>query len=130
MKKKQAEKEKKLGNEAYKNKKFDDAIQCYTRAHELDPENVIYFTNRAAAYFEAGKYEECINDCNLAIEEGRKQRADYKQIAKAFARIGNAYMKLHRHGDAVDAYNHSLTEDRTPETLTLLQKAEKIKKEE
>jgi len=126
---KQADKEKQLGNDAYKAKKFDEAINHYSKAHQLVPTNVVYLTNRAAAYFEAGKFDECIKDCDLAIEEGRKQRADYKQIAKAFTRIGNAHMKLHRYNEAMDAYNHSLTEDRTPETLTLYQKAEKLKKE-
>ncbi len=44
---KQAEKEKQLGNESYKSKKFDTAVQHYTKAHELDPSNVVYLTNRA-----------------------------------------------------------------------------------
>ncbi len=39
-------------------------------------------------------------------------------------------MKQKKYSEAIDAYNHSLTEDRTSETLALLQNAEKIKKEE
>lgn len=31
-----------------------------------------------------GKFEEALNDCNKAIEDGRKQFADYKLIAKYY----------------------------------------------
>jgi stress-induced-phosphoprotein 1 len=127
---KEAEDEKAKGNAAYKEKNFEKAIQHYTKSHELQPTNIVYLTNRAAAYFEAGNYVECIKDCEKAIEEGRSQRADYKQIAKAFTRIGNAYMKMQKYTEAIDAYNHSITEDRTSQTVALLQKATKIKEEE
>ena len=36
----------------------------------------------SAAYFEEGKYDECIGMCNKAIEVGREQRAYYSMIAK------------------------------------------------
>jgi stress-induced-phosphoprotein 1 len=86
--------------------------------------------NISAAYFENNKLEECIKDCYDAIEAGRSQRADYKQIAKAYTRIGNAHMKVNKYADALEAYNHALAEDRNPQTLALAKKAEKAKEEE
>ena len=50
-----AQKEKEAGNAAYKKKDFDTAIQHYTKAMELDDEDISYITNRAAVYLEMGK---------------------------------------------------------------------------
>ncbi|KAH7442651.1 hypothetical protein KP509_03G097700 [Ceratopteris richardii] len=56
-KKKKAEaiKEKEAGNAAYKKKDFSTAIEHYTKAIELDDEDISYITNRAAVYLEMGK---------------------------------------------------------------------------
>lgn len=51
----QALKEKEAGNLAYKKKDFDTAIQHYTKAIELDDEEISYIMNRAATYLEMGK---------------------------------------------------------------------------
>lgn len=51
----QAQKEKEEGNAAYKKKDFETAIQHYSKALELDDEDVSYLTNRAAVYLEMGK---------------------------------------------------------------------------
>lgn len=50
-----AQKEKEAGNAAYKKKDFETAIQHYTKAMELDDEDISYLTNRAAVYIEMGK---------------------------------------------------------------------------
>lgn len=77
-----AEEEKNKGNEAYKKKDFETAINFYTSAIQLNPNNIIYLNNRAASYLELGKYNQCIEDCNKAIELGRQIKADFKHIAK------------------------------------------------
>lgn len=51
----QAQKEKEAGNAAYKKKDFETAIQHYTKAFELDDEDISFLTNRAAVYLEMGK---------------------------------------------------------------------------
>jgi len=121
--------EKDLGTAAYKQKDFEAALQHYSKAQELDPEDISFQTNKAAVYFEQAKYDECIKECTEAIEQGRKVYADYKLIARAFARIGNAYAKQEKYKEAIDAYNRSLTEHRTPDVLTILHKTEKLKKD-
>lgn len=55
----QALKEKEAGNVAYKKKDFDTAIQHYTKAFELDNEDISFIMNRAATYLEMGKVISC-----------------------------------------------------------------------
>ena len=77
-----ADQEKALGTEKYKKRQFDEAIEHYTKAWELY-KDITYPTNRAAAKFEKGDYQGCIEDCQMAIEEGRNMMADFKLIAKS-----------------------------------------------
>lgn len=51
----EAVKAKEEGNAAYKKKDFDAAIEQYTKAMELDEDDIAYRTNRAAVYLEMGK---------------------------------------------------------------------------
>lgn len=128
--KKEALNEKQLGNEAYKKKNFEEALQHYNKAVELDPTEIIYLLNIAAVYFEQKDYDKCIAQCEKAIEVGRENRADFKLIAKAFTRIGHAYKKMGNWKQAKVYYEKSMSEHRTPEIKTLLSDIDKIIKEE
>ncbi|KAL4762312.1 Hsp90 cochaperone STI1 [Aspergillus foveolatus] len=118
--------EKKIGNDFYKKKQFDEAIEHYTKAWELN-KDITYLNNIGAAKFEKGDLQGAIETCKNAIEEGREHRADFKLIAKAFTRIGTAYEKLGDLDKAIENYNKSLTEHRTPDALTKLRNAEKAR---
>ncbi|EEF49966.1 heat shock protein 70 (HSP70)-interacting protein, putative [Ricinus communis] len=52
--------EKELGNEYFKQKKFKEAIECYSRSIALSPSAVAY-ANRAMAYLKIRKF------CNLLL---------------------------------------------------------------
>lgn len=118
------------GNELYKARKFDEAIEAYNKALELYDGDVSFLTNRAAVHFEKGDYEAAIKDCDTAVEKGRELRADYALIARALARKGTALVKLGRLEEAVGVFNKSLTEHRTADTLKKLNEAEKTLKEQ
>ncbi|KAL6260272.1 hypothetical protein P5V15_007804 [Pogonomyrmex californicus] len=128
--KRKALEEKKLGNEAYKKKNFEEALQHYNKAVELDSTEIVYLLNIAAVYFEQKEYEKCITQCEKAIDVGRENRADFKLIAKAFTRIGHAYKKMENWKQAKVYYEKSMSEHRTPEIKTLLSDIDKIIKEE
>ncbi|XP_031247860.1 hsp70-Hsp90 organizing protein 3-like [Pistacia vera] len=129
----QALKEKEEGNAAYKKKDFEKAIAHYTKALELDDEDISYLTNRAAVYLEMGQYEECIKDCDKAVERGRELRSDFKMIARALTRKGTALVKMAKCSKdfepAIETFQKALTEHRNPDTLKRLNEAEKAKKE-
>ncbi|KAG0276742.1 Hsp90 cochaperone [Linnemannia exigua] len=127
LNKKEALKVKDLGNASYKARKFDEALEHYSKAWELDSTNVSILTNKAAVYFEMGNFDECIKTCEEAIDVGREHRADYKLIAKALGRIGNAYAKQNKLAEAIKYYGKSLAEHRTPDILAKLKEAEKAK---
>jgi stress-induced-phosphoprotein 1 len=124
-----AQKEKEAGNEAYKKKEFEAAISHYNKAIELFDGDISFLTNRAAVKFEQGDLEGCIADCEAAVDRGRELRADYKLIARAMTRKGNALVKKGDLTEAIEVYNRSLTEHRNADTLKRLQEAEKALKE-
>lgn len=124
--KEEADKEKALGTENYKKRNFDEAIAHYTKAWDLH-KDITYLNNLGAAHFEKGDYQACIDACNKAIEEGRMIYADFKMIAKSYARIGTAYEKMGDLALAVENYQKSLTEHRTPDTVNKLRAAERKK---
>ncbi|KAH7636532.1 stress-induced phosphoprotein 1 [Dermatophagoides farinae] len=117
------------GNDLYKQRKFDEALACYDQAIELDPTDITFLNNKSAVYFEQGNYDEAIKQCEKAIEIGRENRADFKLIAKAYARMASCYQRKEQYEDARTFFQKSLTEHRTPETLSKLSDVEKIIKE-
>lgn len=127
--KEEADKEKALGTENYKKRNFDEAIKHYSKAWELH-KDITYLNNLGAAYFEKGDYQACVDTCTKAIDEGRQIYADFKMIAKSYARIGTAYEKLGDLALAVENYQKSLTEHRTPDTVNKLRSAERRKIDE
>jgi DnaJ family protein C protein 7 len=83
------EKTKLKGNDAFKSKQWQNAINAYTECLEIDPDNSQFnaklLCNRAAAFQHQGLYNRVIKDCNAAIY------AD-STYAKAFIRRGDAYV--------------------------------------
>ncbi|KAL0923707.1 hypothetical protein M5K25_007774 [Dendrobium thyrsiflorum] len=133
QRKAEAQKEKEAGNTAYKKKDFEDAIKHYTKAIELDDEDISFLTNRAAVYLEMGEYEDCIADCDKAVERGRELHSDFKMIARALTRKGSALVKMAKcskdYEPAIETFQKALTEHRNPDTLKKLNDAERAKKE-
>ncbi|KAA8916894.1 hypothetical protein TRICI_001013 [Trichomonascus ciferrii] len=128
--KKRADEEKQQGNTLYKQRQFDEAIAHYEKAWEIK-QDITYLNNRAAAEYEKGDYDAAVATCTKAIDHGREVFADYKLMAKVYARLGNVYIKQNNLKDAISNYNKSLTEHRTPDVLNKLRQAEKdLKKQE
>jgi len=127
-KKKAADEHKAKGNDSYKAKQFEEAITHYEAAIAALPDEITYFNNLAAVYFEMKKYDECIEQCKKGIEVGRSVQADFKIVAKSFARMGNAYKAMDKLDEAVLAFEDSLLEDRVADVEKRLKNLQKEKK--
>jgi len=99
--KEMAEKKKVEGNDFMRDGKFNEAIASYTNAIDLDPNNAIYYSNRAAAYAKLNDNKNSIMDCEKAL------RID-PLYSKAFGRMGLAYFNDENYEKAIAAYENAL----------------------
>lgn len=83
------------GNREMAAKRFPEAISKYTEAIKLDPKNVVYLSNRAAAYSLALQHQKAVEDLEKAISLDAN-------FSKAYSRLGLAKYAL---GDATAAMN-------------------------
>ncbi|CAD5117929.1 DgyrCDS6674 [Dimorphilus gyrociliatus] len=56
------------GNRFFQARKFNDAVQCYTKAIIKNPSMPTYFTNRALCYLKLKNWEKTCLDCKSALE--------------------------------------------------------------
>ncbi|KAJ5067860.1 tpr repeat containing protein [Anaeramoeba ignava] len=66
--KEKSEEAKKKGNEFFNDGNFEKALEFYTEAIKMDPENPILFSNRAAAYTKLSLFDYGLRDCNKSIQ--------------------------------------------------------------
>jgi tetratricopeptide (TPR) repeat protein len=59
---------------------YEEAINNFTKAIELDPKDASVYNNRGNAYANLNKYEEALNDYNKAIELDPKVSLDRKSV--------------------------------------------------
>ncbi|XP_039048808.1 RNA polymerase II-associated protein 3-like isoform X1 [Hibiscus syriacus] len=82
-----ANSEKELGNEYFKQKKFKEAIDCYSRSIALSPTAVAY-ANRAMAYLKIRKFQEAEDDCMEALNLDDRYTKAYSRRATARKELG------------------------------------------
>lgn len=99
--KKRAEEFKVEGNRKIAQKKFDEAVEYYTKAIELDDSNAIYYSNRSAAYSSLKKPKNAAEDAEKAIELD-------PNYSKAYSRLGLARYSMGDAEGAMEAYKKGL----------------------
>ncbi|XP_062002870.1 uncharacterized protein LOC133720536 isoform X1 [Rosa rugosa] len=79
--------EKDLGNEYFKQKKFKEAIDCYSRSIALSP-TAVAFANRAMSYIKIKRFQEAENDCTEALNLDDRYIKAYSRRATARKELG------------------------------------------
>lgn len=105
----QAEQLKTDGNDQMKVENYSAAVEFYSKAIALNPQNAVYYCNRAAAYSKLGNYAGAVQDCELAI-------GIEPSYSKAYGRMGLALASLNKHTEAVTFYQKALELDPDNET--------------
>eukprot|EP00484_Ammonia_sp_Unknown_P019832 CAMPEP_0197024916 /NCGR_PEP_ID=MMETSP1384-20130603/5378_1 /TAXON_ID=29189 /ORGANISM="Ammonia sp." /LENGTH=678 /DNA_ID=CAMNT_0042453383 /DNA_START=192 /DNA_END=2228 /DNA_ORIENTATION=+ len=89
------------GNEQFQNQNYQKAIEFYSKAIELEPNNHTFYSNRSAAYNSSGQYEEALQDADKCIE----LQPDW---AKGYVRKGNVYQQQKKLEQAEECYKLGL----------------------
>ena len=102
------------GNKAFDQKNYTEAVKQYTLAIEitLDNPNHIYYANRANAYLELFNNEECIADCNKAIQIE-------PTYSKSFYRKAKALVNQSKLTDALECIKEGIEVDPENEQLKI-----------
>jgi Ca2+-binding EF-hand superfamily protein len=87
--------------EAFKSGKWQNSIDAYTRAIELDADNAVFYQNRAAAYIKAGEFEKALQDA----EECIRLNPEYD---KGHVRKGAALQAMRQYDESITAYKVGL----------------------
>ncbi|KAJ3699990.1 hypothetical protein LUZ61_003695 [Rhynchospora tenuis] len=95
--KKRSMEAKQRGDEAFKRKDFQTAIDAYTQAIDLDPNEAVLLSNRSLCWLRMGQGEH-------ALEDARACRALRPDWHKACYREGAALRLLQRFHDAANAF--------------------------
>lgn len=94
---KEAENYKNKGNEEFKKGNHGKAIEYYTYATEMDPNNPVFYTNRSNAYFKMKKYDKSLRDAKKSIACDAKW-------AKGHYRAGLVYMETEQPQEALKCF--------------------------
>jgi len=68
------------GNAALSSEKFEEAIELYTRAIDLDPNNHVLYSNRSAAFAKGGQYFQALEDAEKTV----KIKPDWSKVINYF----------------------------------------------
>lgn len=100
----EAERLKSDGNEQMKVENYAAAVSFYSKAISINPQNAVYYCNRAAALSKLSNYSGAVQDCERAINID-------PNYSKAYGRMGLALSSLNRHSEAVTFYQKALQLD-------------------
>ncbi|KAG2180707.1 hypothetical protein INT44_003714 [Umbelopsis vinacea] len=108
--KKTAEDLKVQGNRKVAERNYPEAIRLYSEAISHNPNNAVFYGNRAAAYSQQGNHDQAIEDSKTAIELD-------PSYSKAYSRMGHAHFSLGKYNEAITAYEKGLELDPSNATL-------------
>ena len=90
----QAEAYKAEANEFFKQEKFQQAVDLYTKALELNPQKAVYYSNRSIANLRLENFGYALTDASKAIEYDNKYLKAYYRRAAAHMALGKYKVAL------------------------------------
>ena len=118
---------KERGNATFASRDHATAIKEYTTPTAYEPTNVIYLSNRSAAFLSAGQATPSMQDAKSCIELD-------PTFAKGYARLGAAHFYIKNYAKAITAYTQGLTVEKGNKALqaglTHAQAAQQVQDEE
>eukprot|EP00335_Anophryoides_haemophila_P000124 CAMPEP_0204821160 /NCGR_PEP_ID=MMETSP1018-20131115/4130_1 /ASSEMBLY_ACC=CAM_ASM_000518 /TAXON_ID=46462 /ORGANISM="Anophryoides haemophila, Strain AH6" /LENGTH=101 /DNA_ID=CAMNT_0051921483 /DNA_START=17 /DNA_END=322 /DNA_ORIENTATION=+ len=92
---------KNLGNVAFREKRFEEAVENYSQAISHAPNDHILYSNRSGSYASLEDFENALKDASKAIEI----KPDY---VRGYVRKGLAEVSLSKFDDALETYDMGL----------------------
>lgn len=99
-----AARHKEEGNTAFREKRFGDAVDSFSRASALEPTNWVYFSNRSAAYLALERFDDALSDAKRTIELN-------SEFAKGYVRLAQACERLQMFTEATEAWKKAVARD-------------------
>jgi tetratricopeptide (TPR) repeat protein len=92
------------GDHAFQMKAYKTAISEYSSAIALDPDFVVLYSNRSAAYLANSEISKALQDAQqcVSLDNG---------FLKGHSRLAAALLSLRRHQPALESYQHVLSKD-------------------
>jgi tetratricopeptide (TPR) repeat protein len=106
----QSENFKNLGNDAFQKGETQEAIDYYSRAIDLDPENHVFYSNRSAAYMKHDSISKALKDAEKCVELA-------PTWSKGYNRLGAAQQGLKRFEAAIESFKKSIELDSNNQSL-------------
>jgi tetratricopeptide (TPR) repeat protein len=101
----------KKGQELTENESYEEALNAYDRAIELDPENPRIWMGKGDTQIRMGNYNESRETYENALNITNKSLEANQQDAKGWLVKGDLLKRLYRDNEALESYNRSLEID-------------------
>jgi len=126
----EAERAKAKGNDEFQKKNFEAALTHYNKAIELDPKELIFYSNKAAALIELKKYDDAIAAIDDAFKASEEHHIkDYGKFAKLYHKKANAFTHKEDYPTALALLDKSLLEDSNWKVKDERKRVEKLQKD-
>uniref|UniRef100_A0AC34QF84 C2H2-type domain-containing protein n=1 Tax=Panagrolaimus sp. JU765 TaxID=591449 RepID=A0AC34QF84_9BILA len=99
-----------MGDSVTAHEHYDAAIAWW-------PTNAMLYTFKASLYFKEKQYNNCIEQCKIAIKVELEAKSNVQRIASILGRIGDAYLNLNDFEMALDWYGKSLSQCHHPDIV-------------
>lgn len=116
-----AEEAKKLGNDAFADKRYDEAIKHYSEAIRQDPTNPVYYSNRSACHASKKDWKASLEDAAQCVVNG-------PNFVKGYYRLATAQTELMQYDDAINTLNAAMAKEPENDMLTKQLKLVRSKK--